>query len=96
VGDGDDTLDDKGADVLKFGVVKGGKPDDVVSDDCAGSLELMDVVREQVASGQISSLFLFALTPDGSLTRLILSKNRFELAGLALEVEKMIHEEGLS
>jgi hypothetical protein len=95
VGDGDDTVDE-GADVLKFGVVKGGKPDDIVSEDCAESLELMDVVREQVAAGQVSSLFLFALTSDGSLTRLILSKNRFELAGLALEVEKMIDEEGLS
>ncbi len=96
MGDGDDTLDDRGADVLKFGVVKGGKSNDAVSEDCAESLELMDVVRDQVASGDVSSLFLFALTSEGSLTRLILSKNRFELAGLALEVEKMIDEEGLS
>jgi len=97
VGEGDDTVDgDKGADVLKFGIVKGGKPDDAVSEDCAESLELMDVVREQVAAGEVSSLFLFALTSDGSLTRLILSKNRFELAGLALEIEKMIDDEGLS
>jgi hypothetical protein len=97
VGEGDDTVDgDKGADVLKFGIVKGGKPDDIVSEDCAESLELMDVVREQVAAGEVSSLFLFALTSGGSLTRLILSKNRFELAGLALEIEKMIDEEGLS
>jgi hypothetical protein len=96
VGDGDDTVDEgKVADVLKFGVVKGGKSDDAVSEDCAESLELMDVVREQVASGDVSSLFLFALTSEGSLTRLILSKNRFELAGLALEVEKMIEEEGI-
>jgi hypothetical protein len=94
VGDGDDTLDDKGADVLKFGVVKGGKPD-VVSEDCAESLQLMDDVRAQVAAGDVSSLFLFALTSDGSLTRLILSKNRFELQGLALEIEKMLGEEGL-
>jgi hypothetical protein len=97
VGDGDDTLDDKGADVLRFGVVQGGKSDnDAVSSDCSESLDLMDVVREQVAAGEVSSLFLFALTSGGSLTRLILSKNRFELAGLALEIEKMIDEEGLS
>jgi hypothetical protein len=95
VGDGDDTLDDKGADVLKFGVVKGGKLDTNVSEDCAESLELMDVVRGQVAAGEVTSLFLFALTAEGSLTRLILSKNRFELAGLALEIEKMIDEEAI-
>jgi hypothetical protein len=97
VDDGDDTVDEgKGADVLRFGVVKGGKPyNDAVSEDCAESLDLMDVVREQVASGDVSSLFLFALTSEGSLTRLILSKNRFELAGLALEVEKMIDEENI-
>jgi hypothetical protein len=99
VGDGDDTLDDKGGNVLKFGILQGGIPsgpdNEGVSEDCAESLDLMDVVRDQVASGQVTSLFLFALTSDGSLTRLILSKNRFELAGLALEVEKMIEEESI-
>ena len=93
MGDGDDTVDNKGADVLKFGVVKGGKPDIVVSDSCMDSLELIDDVREQIIEGKVTSLFLFALTSGGLLTRLILSKNHFELRGLALEVAKMINEE---
>ena len=94
MGDGDDTLDDKGADVIKFGVVKGGKPDTaVVSDSCTDSLQLMDDVREQIIEGKVTSMFLFALTSEGSLTRLILSKNQFELRGLALEVKKMLNEE---
>lgn len=91
MGDRDDTLDDKGADVLKLEVVKGGKHDE--SHSCADSIELIDEVREQIIAGQVTSLFLFALTAGGTLTRLILSNNRFELAGLALEVEKMINEE---
>lgn len=97
MGEGDDTVDDGPvADVLQFGVVEGGKSNDAVSEDCAESLQLMDAVREQVVEGSVTSMFLFALTADGSLTRLILSKNRFELAGLALEIAKMIDEEGLS
>ncbi len=92
MGNGDDTLD-KGADVLKLGVVKGGKPD--VPGDCAESIKLLDAVREEIIAGRVTSLFLFALTSKGSLTRLILSNNKFELAGLALEVEKMIKEESI-
>jgi hypothetical protein len=95
VGDGDDTLDDKGGEVLKLEVVKGGKPDNKVSDSCADSIQLIDDVREQVIAGQVTSLLLFALTSEGTLTRLILSNNRFELAGLALEVEKMMDEEAV-
>ncbi len=93
MGDRDDTLDDKGGDVLKLEVVKGGKPEDVVSDSCADSLQLIDDVRKQIVAGGVTSMFLFAITSDGSLTRLIISKNRFELSGLALEVVKMIDEE---
>jgi hypothetical protein len=94
VGDGDDTLD-KGGDVRKLEVVKGGKPDDTVSEDCAESIKLIDQVRADIVAGRVTSLFLFALSSEGSLTRLILSNNRFELAGLALEVEKMIEEEAV-
>ena len=93
MGDGDDTLEGKGADVLQFGVVEGGKSDDVVSETCAESIQLIDDIREQIIEGNVTSLFLFALTSEGSLTRLILSNNRFELAGLSLEVQKMIDEE---
>ena len=92
--DGDDTLDDdKGGNVLKLGVVKGGKSDDIVSDSCAESIQLIDDIREQIIKGRVTSMFLFALTSDGSLTRLILSNNKFELAGLSLEVDKLIGEE---
>ena len=93
--DGDDTVDE-GGEVVNLEVVKGGKPEDVVAESAQESLDLIDDVRDQVAEGGVTSLLLFALTSDGSLTRLILSNNKFELAGLALEVQKMIDEEGLS
>lgn len=94
VDDRDDTLDDKGGDVLKLEVVKGGKPADVVlSDSCEDTLLQMDEVREQITSGRLTSMILFAITSDGLLTRNVLSKNRFELIGLAREVEKLIDED---
>ena len=88
MGDGDDTLD-KGADILTF--VKGGKSD--VDDSCSDTLEQIDAVKDQITSGLLTSMILFAITSDGVLTRLVLSKNRFELIGLAQEVETLIQED---
>ncbi len=91
MGDHDDTL--KGGDVLKL-VVKGGKsPDVVLSDSCADTLVQMEEVMEQITSGRLTSMILFAITSDGVLTRNVLSKNRFELIGLAREVKKLIDED---
>lgn len=93
MGNGDDTLDDKGGDVLKFEVVKGGKSDATLSHSCADTLQQMEEVMRQITSGRLTSMILFAITSDGQLTRNVLSKNRFELIGLAREVEKLIDED---
>ena len=88
MGDRDDSLDGKGGDVLKL-VVK----DPELSASCEDTLLQMDEVKEQIVSGRLTSMILFAITSDGVLTRNVLSKNRFELIGLAREVEKLIDED---
>jgi len=94
MGDRDDTLDNKGGDVLKLEVVKGGKPADVVlSDSCEDTLQQLKEVMEQITSGRLTSMILFAITSDGELTRTVLSKNPLELVGLARAVKKLIDED---
>ena len=94
MGDHDDTLENKGRKVLKLSVVKGGKPDHAALDEsCADTLLQLDEVKEQITSGRLTSMILFAITTDGEYTRLILSKNRFELIGLANEVTALVQED---
>lgn len=91
MGDQDDTLDN--SNILKFEVIKGGKTDTVLDESCADTLRQLDEVKEQITSGRLTSMILFAITTDGEYTRMILSKNRFELIGLANEVHALVQED---
>ena len=93
MGNQDDTLDNKTSNVLKFEVINGGKSDTVLDKSCAESLRQIDEVKEQITSGRLTSMILFAITTDGEYTRMVLSKNRFELIGLANEVHALVQED---
>lgn len=90
----DDTLGKTGAEVIQLSVVKGGRsetPD--LHDSCAGAIEQLDGIKEQIIEDRMSTLVLVALTVDGEYTRMILSKSRFELLGLATDLAALITEE---
>ncbi len=89
MGDQDDTLDN----ILKLEVIKGGKSDTVLDESCEDTLRQLDEVKEQITSGRLTSMILFAITTNGEYTRMVLSKNRFELIGLANEVSALVQED---
>jgi len=93
VGDHDDTLKGEG-EVLEL--IKGGKSEDPeLHDSCVDTLKELDDVRESIVAGRLNSMILFAITTDGNLTRLLLSKNRHELIGLAADIRAMIKHDVL-
>jgi hypothetical protein len=79
-------------------MVKGGKRDHEWDTDnhscehCVDALQHLDDVKEQIKSGHLTSMILFALTDEGLLTRTLLSRNSFELIGLADEVDTQIQQ----
>jgi len=89
VGDQDDTLDN----ILKLEIIKGGKSDIVLDQSCEDTIRQLDEVKEQITSGRLTSMILFAITTNGEYTRMVLSKNRFELIGLANEVHALVQED---
>lgn len=92
----DDTLGKTGAeaDVIQLTIVKGEKPETSdVHDSCADTLTQIDQVKEQIVEEKLTSMILFAITSDGEYTKVLLSKNRFELIGLAEDVAAYVREE---
>lgn len=92
----DDTLGKTGAgaDVIQLTIVKGEKPETSdVHDSCADTLNQIDQVKEQILEEKLTSMILFAITSDGEYTKVILSKNRFELIGLAEDIAAYVREE---
>ncbi len=92
----DDTLGKTGAEanVIQLTIVKGEKPEPSdVHDSCADTLNQIDQVKEQILEEKLTSMILFAITSDGEYTKVLLSKNRFELIGLAEDVAAYVREE---
>lgn len=92
----DDTLGKTGAgaEVIQLSVVKGEKPETSgLHDSCADTLDQIDQVKDQILEERLTSMILFAITSDGEYTRVILSKNRFELLGLAQDIDAFVREE---
>jgi hypothetical protein len=56
----------------------------------------LNEIIEQVKTGRLTSLVTFALTSDGALTQILLSKNRFELLGLARAAQSLVDGKLLS
>ncbi len=90
MGDDNDTLD-QGGEILHL--VKGGKDTSKPQDSCEEALQGLEEVREQIVSGRLTSMILFSVTADGRYTRLILSKNRFEIIGLANDLYAVVKED---
>jgi len=90
----DDTLGKTGAEsnVIQLTIVKGEKPE-TPDDSCADTLNQIDQVKEQILEEKLTSMILFAITSDGEYTKVILSKNRFELIGLAEDIAAYVREE---
>jgi hypothetical protein len=61
-----------------------------------GTVEQLEEIIDQVKTGRLTSLVTFALTSDGALTQILISKNRFELLGLARAAQALVDEELLS
>lgn len=91
----DDTLDKPG-EVVQLSVVKGCTPDPELNESCADTLEQLDTIKEQIREGRLTSMILFAITNDGEYTKMVLSRNRFEVIGLAEEVHAFVREEILA
>jgi len=92
----DDTLGKTGAGakVIQLAVVKGEKSKaSDLHDSCADTIKQIDQVKDQILEERLTSMILFALTSDGEYTKIVLSKNRFELIGLSHDIEAFIREE---
>lgn len=61
-----------------------------------GTVAQLNEIIEQVKTGRLTSLVTFALTSDGAFTQILLSKNRFELLGLARAAQSLVDGELLS
>ena len=90
----DDTLKPKG-DVVQLSVVKNVTKTPELDDSCTDTLEQLDAIKDQILEGRLTSLVLFAITSDGEYSKVVLSKNRFEVIGLAEEIHAFVREEVL-
>ena len=79
--------------VIPLTLVSRDKTPSPSTDDTVAQLE---EIIDQVKTGRLTSLVTFALTSDGALTQILLSKNRFELLGLARAAQALVDGELLS
>jgi hypothetical protein len=90
------SLDDKKP--VALSIVQGGKapalPESspILPESCVDTLEQIEDIRSKILDGRLSSMVLFAITSDGEHSKIILTKNRFELLGLSKDSHEFVQE----